>query len=373
MTLDSAGARSDAVAAEPSDAVPAEPGGALSAPAAERRRLAMVLAAVPGLGVVLVVTAAAIWLARLLPLAGAPVLAIALGALTTAVLRPGPWLRAGSAFASKQLLQVSIVLLGTGLSLSQVAQVGRASLPVMLGTLAAALCGAWLFGRLLGVDADTRVLIGAGTGICGASAIASVTAVLGAAESKVAYAMGTIFTFNIVSVLAYPTLGSLLGLSQHAFGLWSGTAINDTSSVAAAAYTYGSAAGDYAVVVKLTRSLMIIPICAALAVLQVRRQSRAAGARQVRVPWRKTIPLFILGFLAASALETVGAVPAGWHRALTSIGMALITAALAGIGLTTRLATLRTAGPRPLALGAILWATVGVTSLLLQAGTGSLT
>jgi len=326
----------------------------------------------PGLALVLAIAVVATGLGYLVPVVGAPVFGIVLGVLTAAVFHPGAKMGPGVAFAGKQVLQTSIVVLGTGLSLFQVLHSGGSSLPVLFGTLAVALGGGWLIGRLLGVTGDVRTLIGVGTGICGASAIAAVTAVLGAAEADVAYAIGTIFTFNVAAVLLYPALGHLLGLSQHAFGLWSGTAINDTSSVVAASYTYGPAAGAYGVVVKLTRSLMIIPISMGLAYLQGRRGRAVSGPSPRQLPWRAIFPLFILGFLAASALDTAGAIPAGWHPALSAVGLFMITVALVGIGLSTHVDVLRKTGPRPLLLGGILWAAVGATSLLLQAATGSL-
>lgn len=330
----------------------------------------------PGLALVAAIAAIATALGALVPVVGGPVFGIVLGAVCATRLRPGSRVDAGAGFAGKRVLQASIVVLGTGLSLTQVLQVGVASLPVMLGTLAVALLGARVVGRLLRVDGDVRTLIGVGTGICGASAIAATTAVIGAAEAEVAYAIGTIFTFNVAAVLLYPTLGHLLGLSQHAFGLWTGTAINDTSSVVAAAYTYGPGAGAYGVVVKLTRTLMIIPISIALAALTARRERgpriSSMGSSGRTVPWRRLLPLFIVGFVAASALDTAGLIPASWHPVLGEVGVLLITAALSGIGLSTRLSTLRTAGHRPLLLGGILWVLVGVTSLLLQAATGTL-
>jgi uncharacterized integral membrane protein (TIGR00698 family) len=264
------------------------------------------------------------------------------------------------------VLQGSIVVLGTGLSLQQVAQVGGSSLPVMLGTLAVALGGAALLGRLLGLDADTRTLIGVGTGICGASAIAATTAVIKPRDSHVAYAIGTLFTFNIAAVLLFPPIGHLLGLSAHSFGLWSGTAVNDTSSVVAAAASYGGGATSYAIVVKLTRSLMIIPIVMILAALRARR-ARAAGDGPGHMPWRRMVPAFLIGFVIAAGLDSVGAIPPPWHPALSALGTFLITVALAGVGLSLRFTEMRKAGPRPLVLGGLLWVAVALASLGLQA------
>ncbi|MCU1610544.1 MAG: putative sulfate exporter family transporter [Pseudonocardiales bacterium] len=332
----------------------------------------------PGLLLALVVAGVATMLGRLVPIVGGPVFGILLGAGSAALipaLRAPLW-KSGCTVASKHVLQLSIVVLGAGLSVQQVVAVGRQSLPVMLGTLAVALGGAWLLGRLLNVRGDTQILIGVGTGICGASAIAATTAVTKAKECEVAYAIGTIFTFNIVAVLAFPQIGHLLHLDPHSFGLWAGTAINDTSSVVAAAYAYGGDAGSYAVVVKLTRSLMIIPIVTALALWAAHRDSD--GYRRERrfsfrsLPWTKLVPLFLVGFVATAALNSAGIIPSTWHSALTFTGTFLITTALAGIGLSLRLGDIRRAGIRPLLLGAGLWLLVAATSLGLQSHTGTL-
>ncbi len=329
----------------------------------------------PGIALSVAIAVAATALGRVEPIIGGPVFGVVLGMAVAAVLRPGSTLRPGISFSGKQILQASIVVLGTGLSLVQVVHTGVSSLPVMLGTLALAAAGTVLFGRLLHVNGDLRMLIGVGTGVCGASAIAAVTAVVGAVEVDVAYAISTIFAFNVAAVLLFPALGHLLGLSQHAFGLWAGTAINDTSSVVAAAYTYGSSAGAYGVVIKLTRSLMIIPICLGLAARQLRRRRAGAGSGSGSVkslPWRKVFPWFIVYFLLAATANTIGWVPHSWHSMLATVATFLITVALAGIGLSARFGQMRTAGARPFLLGAALWATVAIGSLALQAATGLL-
>jgi uncharacterized integral membrane protein (TIGR00698 family) len=331
------------------------------------------VARTPGLVLALLIAVVATLLGRMIPVIGGPVFAIVLGMLATLVV---PALRSdryvpGCAFAGRTVLQLSIVVLGTGLSLQQVVKVGGGSLPVMLGTLSVALGGAYLIGRVLKIDGDARILIGVGTGICGASAIAAATAVIKPKEADVAYAIGTIFTFNIAAVLLFPPIGHLIGLSGESFGLWSGTAINDTSSVVAAAYSFGDGAGPHAIVVKLTRSLMIIPIVIGLAYLKARRdRTTDSGAGSLK--WRQLVPLFLIGFVLAAALDTIGLIPASWHPHLSDLGTFLITFALAGIGLGLRFAQMRKAGPRPLLLGAMLWACVAVTSLGLQSLTGTL-
>jgi uncharacterized integral membrane protein (TIGR00698 family) len=308
------------------------------------------------------------------PIVGGPVFGILLGAVAAAVvpaLRAPRW-KPGCTVASKQVLQLSIVVLGAGLSLQQIVAVGRQSLPVMLGTLAVALGGAWVLGWLLNVRGDTQILIGVGTGICGASAIAAATAVIKAKDCEVAYAIGTIFTFNIAAVLLFPPIGHLLGMSPHAFGLWSGTAINDTSSVVAAAYTYGGDAGAAGIVVKLTRTLMLIPIVIVLAILKARKETTSGRFRLRTMPWRKIVPLFLIGFILAAGLDSLGLIPNSWHPVLSVLGTFLITTALAGIGLSLRSADMRKAGRRPLLLGALLWVAVATSSLGLQALSGTI-
>lgn len=327
-----------------------------------------------GLGLAVLIAALATVAARWVPLVGAPVLGIAAGVVLSPWAGRGSVLRPGLGFASGRVLQVAVVLLGTQMSLRQVWRVGSTSLPVMLGTLAACLVLAYALGRRLGIASDLRTLVGVGTAICGASAIAAVSPVLRAKSNDVAYAVTTIFVFNVAAVLAFPPLGHLLGLSQHAFGLFAGTAVNDTSSVVAAATTYGQQAGNYAVVVKLTRTLMIIPITVSLALLGARRPvadgAVADGAVATRVRLTRLVPWFLIGFLLMAAADSLGWFPAGTHTPLQKLAVFLITVALSAIGLSTDLRGLRRTGARPLALGFVLWLTVATTSLLLQAVIG---
>jgi uncharacterized membrane protein YadS len=317
------------------------------------------------------------------------VFAIVAGIIVSSARPPAERLRPGLVFSTKAVLQGSIVVLGLGLSAGQVVSTGESSLPVLLGTLVIALGMAWFVGRALHLGRDLNTLIGVGTAICGASAIAATDAVIGAGEADVSYAIATIFTFNVVAVLSFPSLGHLLGLSQHAFGLWAGTAINDTSSVVAASTIYGHAAVSYAVVVKLTRTLAIVPISLGLAAWRNRSARYASanpgGAEEDRGlrragPWtsgprpdlRRVVPLFIVAFLGAVACNTFGLVPASWHHGLSDLATWMITAALAAIGLSANLSHVRRAGPRPVLLGAVLWATVGIASLALQLATGTI-
>ncbi|BCJ32792.1 hypothetical protein Athai_02950 [Actinocatenispora thailandica] len=352
----------------------------------------------PGLLLTLAVAVVATGVGTVAPVIGAPVVAILLGAGVRAVggsRRWWPRLRPGAAFAGKRILQAAVVVFGLGLSLGAVAKVGLTSLPVMLGTLTVCLLGAWLFGRALRVPHDLRALIGSGTGICGASAIGAVSPVIAATEATTAYAVSTIFVFNVAAALLFPPLGHLLGLSDQGFGLWAGTAVNDTSSVVAAGYTFSQAAGDHAVVVKLVRSLMIVPVVIGISALWRRRAATATAAapgnaalgapgsgrpddgvpaEAVRKPARarllRLVPVFLWLFLVAAGANTIGLVPAGAHHALGVLATFLVAVALAGVGTGIGVADFRRAGPKPLLLGGILWVLVAVTSLGVQAVTG---
>ncbi|HEX4088319.1 MAG TPA: putative sulfate exporter family transporter [Trebonia sp.] len=377
-------------AARPSAAAPVTPAArANSTSAAPSRSLpGQARAVLPGLALAVAVAAVATVVGQHVPLVGSAVPGAVIGAVIALAIKPGARLAPGIKVASTFLLQCSVVLLGTQLSIAEAARVGVASLPVMLGTLAVCLSAAWLYGRLLGIPRDLRTLIGVGTGICGGSAIAAVSPVIEAASTDVAYAISTIFLFNIAAVLVFPLIGHAIGMSQQSFGLFAGTAVNDTSSVVATATTYGPAAANHAVVVKLVRTLMIIPICLGLAGLTARRKQADAGvsatgavasaspppqsARLSPLRALRLVPWFLIGFVVAAGLNSAGVIPSGSHGSLQHVSVFLVAVALSAIGLSTNVPALRTAGPKPVLLGALLWITVAVASLGLQTLTGAL-
>lgn len=315
----------------------------------------------PGLGITLAIAVVATVIGRFVPLVGSALPAVVIGAVVALVRRPSGRIRPGIDYSGRFLLQCAVVLLGAQLSLSSIFAVGLESLPVMLSSLAVCLIGAWLIGRMLRIPARERTLIGVGTGICGASAIAAVSPVIGATAAEISYAVSTIFLFNIVAVLVFPLIGHALAMTPHAFGLFAGTAVNDTSSVVAAASLFATAALGYAVVVKLVRTLMIIPISVTLAVMHARRDGAGAPLTLRRIVG--FVPWFLIGFLLIAVMNSVIMIPPAVHDALVTTSVFLIAVALAGIGLSTDAAAIRRAGWRPLALGAILWALVTATSL----------
>ena len=319
-----------------------------------------------GLLLVALVVAPAMLMGAWVPMVGGALSALLLGLALGAAGITRPHHQAGIRFAQGPLLRASVVMLGFGLSLPQVAKTGLASLPLTLVTLAIAFLTAWGLSRVLRLSGALPVLIGVGTAICGGSAIAATAPVIRAQEHEIALSMTTIFLFNVAGALLFPPLGHLMGLSDHGFGLWAGTAINDTSSVVAAGYQYSQAAGELATVVKLTRASLIVPVTLALAIWLARRNRGATGNASVGTAF----PWFILGFVAAAAIGSTGLLSPLAVRLLHVAAQVCIVAALAGIGLSADLRQMRATGPRPILLGFGTWFAVAVGSLIAQQAMG---
>ena len=332
----------------------------------------------PGAGLCTVIAAFAWAVVNGIPaleVMGAPVLAILTG-MVLGLIRPAPeWARAGIAFTSKRVLQAAVVLLGFGLDLRTVGAVGRTSLPVILATISTALAIAFLLQRLLRVPAKAAVLIGVGSSICGGSAIAATAPVIEADHEEIAQAISVIFLFNVVAAVLFPTLGTALGLSNESFGLFAGTAINDTSSVTAAASTWdtmhqtGGTVLEYATIVKLTRTLAIIPITLGLSIYRAGRD-RSRGLRLGSV-----LPMFVVYFVAASVATTllsavftgeVLVILNGAFSALKTLSKFFIVMAMTAVGLSTNLLQLIRTGKRPILLGFCCWISIIAVSLGLQ-------
>ncbi|MEO8808923.1 MAG: YeiH family protein [Rhodanobacter sp.] len=327
----------------------------------------------PGLLLAMVIGLVALLLGHWAPMIGGPVFGILLGIVVRNVFAPDARFTPGIAFGGKQVLQWSIIALGFGLSLTQVAKTGLESLWVTLITMSVAFLSAWLLGRWLGVHDKLKILIGVGTAICGGSAIAAVTPIIRSDDHDTAFAISTIFLFNVIAVLLFPLLGHLMHMSDLGFGLWAGTAINDTSSVVAAGYSYSHAAGDYATIVKLTRATLIIPICLVLAfVVAAREKRKQAQSGGGHFSLARIFPWFILWFLVASGIRTAGLVPPTVQPALHMLAEFLIIVALTAIGLSANLRRMISSGARPILLGLGVWVAVSVSSLLVQLVIGQL-
>jgi uncharacterized integral membrane protein (TIGR00698 family) len=326
-----------------------------------------------GLALSIVIAMAADVAAGYAPVVGAPIFAIAIGIVITNTLR-GPFqiatLRVGD--VSRLCLKGGIILLGASLDLGIILRTGAASLPVLAVTIAIGLGCALLVGRTMRVDWRMRCLIGIGTTICGASAIAALAPVIRAKAEEIAYAISVIFFFNMLAVFAFPAVGHLLSLSDPGFGLWAGTAVNDTSAVVAAGFAYSHDAGTVATIVKLTRTTLIIPLVIGFGLLVPWFEGRHSGegaslARRVY----QAVPVFIILFVIASLLNTLGLI-GQFGPMVQTAGRWVLVVALAAVGLQGHWRAFAGAGTRPLLLGLLTWISVAVTGLAVQTWTGSL-
>ena len=323
----------------------------------------------PGLLLSLAIAVIATMLNQYVHLIGASVFALLLGMFINFFMKDTKKYKDGITFTSKKLLKVAIVLLGTSLSVSQIIHVGKYSLVVMVFTLAAAFGFGYFIGKIFNMNWKLSSLISAGTGICGGTAVATLSQVIDADDSDVAYAISATFIFDVIMVILFPIMGTALGLSDMAFGLWAGTAVNDTSSVVAAGYAYSDAAGDFATIVKLTRTLSIIPVVLAFSYLNEKlklKNDDSANLTQKKVNLKKIFPWFILLFLGAALLNSIGLIPATLSSSLATLSKFLMVMALAAIGLKTDIRDVKKSGPLPMLHGFLISTIVVIVALMVQ-------
>lgn len=308
------------------------------------------------------------FLGHAVPVVGGPVFGILAGMLAV-MPAAGRWtgangFRGGIAFTSKKILQYAVVLLGFGMNIQAILKTGAQSLPVIVSTIATSLAIAYVLYRLLKTPLNSTILVGVGSSICGGSAIAATAPIIGANDEEIATSISVIFMFNVIAALVFPTLGGILGLSNDGFGLFAGTAVNDTSSVTAAASSWdglhGSNTLQFATIVKLTRTLAIIPISLALSVWNAKRNLASSGEP---FTLKKALPAFIVYFVLASLLTTFFALPAALTGALKNLSKFFIIMAMTAIGLNTNIVKLAKTGGKPLFIGLCCW--IGITAVSL--------
>ena len=328
-----------------------------------------------GIGLCLVLAAISQCLGSWVSLVGGPVFALLIGMSLHSYISRKNAFQSGLTFTSKKILQYAVICLGFGLNLSAVLAVGRQSLPIILSTISFALFLAFLLWKWLPISSHLATLIGVGTSICGGSAIAATAPIIQADDEDVAQAISVIFLFNVLAALVFPTLATWLGFSTdsgQAFGIFAGTAVNDTSSVTATAATWDSLYGlgsqtlDTAVTVKLTRTLAIIPITTGLAIWQARGKGTQADKKFLLAGF----PTFILYFILASLVTTIAGhfgLGAEIFTPLKTLSKFLICMAMAAIGLRTNVLALVKNGRAALFVGLVCWLGVTVLTLVWQA------
>ena len=316
-------------------------------------------------------------LGKAFPVIGGPVIAILAGMLITLVWTNKGKAEPGIKWTSKIILQTAVVLLGFGMNLGVILQTGKQSLPIIVCTISTSLIIAWVLRKIMNVPSNTSILVGVGSSICGGSAIAATAPVIDADDTEVAQAISVIFFFNVIAAVLFPVLGSALGFDTTgggSFGLFAGTAINDTSSVTAAASTWdsmwnlGSETLNKAVTVKLTRTLAIIPITLGLSFIQAKKSVRE-GKQAEKFSLKRAFPMFILYFVIAAIITTVCVhmgVNAEVFKPMKELSKFMIIMAMAAIGLNSNMVQLIKTGGKPIIVGASCWCGITVVSLIMQ-------
>ena len=319
-----------------------------------------------GLLICFSVAAASVLLERLIPgeLLGASIIALFMGTIINSFFHP-KWIQPALKFTSKKILKAAIILLGASLSVNTILSVGKMTFFVMIFTFAMCFGGGYFVRKLFGLNWKLSNLISAGTGICGGSAVAAIAPVIDADDKDIAFALSSTFLFDMVMIALYPLMGKALGMSDIAYGIWAGTSVNDTASVVASGYAFSEAAGDFATMVKLTRTIAIIPTVLVFAWIGVRmkkKELQVIGDGQ-KVDMMKIIPWFICGFLALAIVNSIGLIPVGMSGMMKRASKFLMVTALAAIGLNTSLADFKKAGLKPMFYGITIDTLVTLTAL----------
>lgn len=318
-----------------------------------------------GVAICFAVAAVSVLLEEVIPggLLGASIIALFMGTILNSFFHP-KWIKPALKFTSKRILKLAIILLGASLSMATVVSVGGQTFFVMVFTFAMCFGGGYFVRKLFGLNWKLGNLISAGTGICGGSAIAAIAPVIDADDKDIAFSMSSTFLFDMVMIALYPLMGKALGMNDIAYGIWAGTSVNDTASVVASGYAFSEAAGDFATMVKLTRTIAIIPTVLVFAWVGTRikkKELQAQGGGKVNI--LKIVPWFICGFLALTGANSLGWIPANVSALFKTASKFLMVTALAAIGLNTSLLDFKKAGLRPMFYGITIDTLVTLTAL----------
>lgn len=320
-----------------------------------------------GIALCLLIALPAYYLGKLFPVIGGPVFAIIFGMILALLIKNIQTYKAGITFTSKKILQYAVILLGFGMNLSDILSKGSQSLPIIISTISTSLIIAFLMYKLMKMPSKISTLVGVGSSICGGSAIAATAPVIEADDEEIAQSISVIFLFNIIAALLFPALGAMLGMSNEGFGIFAGSAINDTSSVTAAATAWDgihmSNTLDAATIVKLTRTLAIIPITLVLAIYQSKKASKN---KESTFHFKKIFPFFILFFILASVITTLFNLPAAVTAPLKELSKFFIVMAMSAIGLNTNIVHLIKTGGKPIIMGFCCWVGISCVCLSMQ-------
>jgi len=324
-----------------------------------------------GILLTIILSYISIFISGLVPqnLISAGVFSLLLGMIINPIISKYDIFNNGMNFVSKKVLRLAIILMGAILSFSQVFQVGKYSIFVMNFTLFAAFVGGYYLGKLFKMNWKLSGLISAGTGICGGSAIAAISPTIDADPNDIAYAISATFLFDIIMVVLFPIAGKYFGMSDLGFGLWTGTAVNDTSSVVAAGYAFSDAAGNFSLIVKLTRTLSIVPAVLIFSYINEKLKSKkniGSKIEKQKVDIKKIFPWFIMMFLVMVGIKSTGIISDVASVKISSISKFFMIMSLGAIGLKTNFKEVSKSGFLPMLHGFIISALVVVVSFVVQ-------
>lgn len=321
----------------------------------------------PGLLIAAIITGAASLIAHHTRVAGPLAWALLIGvAVAPLVRRIGADIEPGTGFASRTLLKVGVALLGLGISVGQAIALGPSGLVIAAAVIGGTLTLTILVGTRLGAGRDLTVLIGVGTAVCGASAIAATSAATGIRRSQVGYALATVTVIGTFAMLALPLLGPVIGLSDTGTAVWIGASIQEVAQVTAAGAAVSVGALKTATLVKLIRVVLLAAVLVAIRILY--RRSPSPGARPEEGSRVSLLPPFILVFLLLMLIRSAAPLPEGLLGAAATASVLLQTGALAAIGLQVNLSELRDEGLRPVLLGFLSFvvaATIALAGVML--------
>ena len=320
-----------------------------------------------GIAICFAVAGVSVFLEERIPggLLGASIIALFMGTIINSFFHPA-WMKPALKFTSKRILKAAIVLLGASLSVNTIMSVGKMTFFVMIFTFAMCFGGGYFIRKLFGLNWKLSNLISAGTGICGGSAVAAIAPVIDADDKDIAFAMSSTFLFDMVMIALYPLMGKALGMSDIAYGIWAGTSVNDTASVVASGYAFSEAAGDFATMVKLTRTIAITPTALVFAWIgtRIKQKELNASGEGKKVNLMKIIPWFIGGFLLLAIINSAGLIPSNVSAIMKGTSKFLMVTALAAIGLNTSLLDFKKAGLKPMFYGITIDTLVTLTALV---------
>ena len=320
-----------------------------------------------GVAICFAVAGLSVFVEKLIPgeLLGASIIALFMGTLINSFFHP-TWIKPALKFTSKKVLKIAIILLGASLSVNTIMSVGKMTFFVMIFTFAMCFGGGYFVRKIFGLNWKLSNLISAGTGICGGSAIAAIAPVIDADDKDIAFAMSSTFLFDMLMIALYPLMGRALGMSDIAYGIWAGTSVNDTASVVASGYAFSEIAGDFATMVKLTRTIAIIPTVLVFAYIgtRIKQKELKEANNDKKVNLMKIIPWFIGGFLLLAILNSVGLIPVAASGVIKNTSKFLMVTALAAIGLGTSITDFKKAGLKPMFYGITIDTLVTLTALI---------